>query len=258
MILLLGGTSETKEIALALAETGETVLVSTATDNELDVGAHENIARRVGRLDAEGMAELMREKAVRLVVDATHPFAAAAQDTARRAAEKIGVRHIRFQRPASDYGADGIVYVDDHESAARAAFSFGGTVLLTTGSRTLLPYVAESARTGVPVIVRVLPHPESLEACKKAGIPDSSVITGRGPFSADENFDVITNLGVAVLVTKDSGKEGGVPEKIIAAKRASCRVVVIRRPGAPPSDIDSVQKLIEEISSASGVESGRR
>ncbi|MBI3580790.1 MAG: precorrin-6A reductase [Nitrospinae bacterium] len=258
MILLLGGTSETREIALSLAGTGETVLVSTATDNELDVGVHENITRRVGRLDAEGMAELIRVKGVRLVVDATHPFAAEVQETARRAAETTGVRHIRFQRPASDHAADGVVYAEDHESAARAAFSYGGTVLLTTGSRTLLPYVKESARTGVPVIVRVLPHPESLEACRKAGIPDSSVITGRGPFSVGENFDVITNRGVAVLVTKDSGREGGVPEKIIAAKRASCRVVVIRRPDTQRSDVDNVQKLIEEISSASGVKSGRR
>lgn len=40
MILLLGGTSDTAPIARGLAAVGLPVLVSTATDIDLDVGVH--------------------------------------------------------------------------------------------------------------------------------------------------------------------------------------------------------------------------
>jgi precorrin-6A/cobalt-precorrin-6A reductase len=247
LILLLGGTSETKGIALALAQTGAKVLASTATDNELDVGTHENIVRRRGRLTEEEMISLIKENGATMVVDSTHPFAVVAHETARSAAKKAGVRYIRFERPGSEYGSDAVVRAEDHESAARLAFSFGRPVLLTTGSRNLLPYVEESRRTGLLVIARVLPHAESLVACKNAGIPESSVITGRGPFTVEENLAVIKKFDIGVLVTKDSGQPGGVPEKIIAAERSSCRVVMVKRPDASASSVESIERLLEEI-----------
>jgi precorrin-6A/cobalt-precorrin-6A reductase len=79
-------------------------------------------------------------------------------------------------------------------------------------------------------VARVLPHGESLEACRKAGIPADSVIAGRGPFSVEENREAIRRFSIGVLVTKDSGNAGGVREKLEAARLERCRVVIVRRP----------------------------
>ena len=49
MILLLGGTSSTAEIALGLAAAGYRVLVSQATDVPLDVGRHAAGREPLGR-----------------------------------------------------------------------------------------------------------------------------------------------------------------------------------------------------------------
>ena len=59
----------------------------------------------------------------------------------------------------------------DHASAAVAAFSRQRPVLLTTGSRNRR-YVAEARRSGSVLVVRVLEHADSIEACHLAGVGD--------------------------------------------------------------------------------------
>ncbi len=75
MILLLGGTSETAPLAAAFLSKGWRTLVSTATDLPLYLPGHPLMEIRSGRLDANKMSDLIAEKKISLVVDATHPFA---------------------------------------------------------------------------------------------------------------------------------------------------------------------------------------
>ena len=134
-------------------------------------------------------------------------------------------------------------FAPDHEAAARAAFACGRPVLLTTGAGNLAPYAEESRRTGLPLVVRVLERPASRAACRQAGIPDEHVVAGRGPFSVEENRRHIRAFGIGVLVTKDSGRPGGVAEKLAAARAENCRVVVVRRP--EPHDAAAVASVAE-------------
>ncbi len=230
MILLLGGTSESGMIAAALAAAGVRVLVSTAT--KLASSARESalVALRTGLLDEAGVQALVVEAGVRAVVDATHPYASAITQNAQRAAARAGVPYLRYLRPAAVAAQSGIIAVDDHEQAARRAFLPGRPVLLTIGTRNLAPYLREAGRTAVPVVARVLPVPESLLACAKAGLPREHVIPGQGPFSVEQNVAVIRLHRIGVLVTKDGGVAGGVPEKLEAARREGCAVVVVARP----------------------------
>lgn len=225
------------------------MLVSTATDIPLDVGKHPRIHRRTGPLDGDSMAALVREKRVGAIVDATHPYATAAHATARQAADRMGVPCLRWVRAGGISEGEGITVADGHEEAARKAFSFGRPVLLTTGSRNLAPYVRESRRTGTPLAARVLPQPESLESCRAAGVAEGFIITGRGPFSVEENRAVIRKHGIGVLVTKDSGDAGGVADKLEAARAEGCQVVVVRRPAEPTEDtFDTPEGLFRAIS----------
>jgi precorrin-6x reductase len=132
--------------------------------------------------------------------------------------------------PERGPGGRRIAFAADHGQAARLAFADGRPVLLTTGSRNLLPYAEQALLTGVPLAVRVLDTPESLAACRSAGIAADRIIAGRGPFSLAENLAAIGRFGIGVLVTKESGSAGGFQEKLAAAEAAGCRVIVIRRP----------------------------
>lgn len=247
MILLLGGASETATLAQALAESGFSVLVSTATDESLDVGAHERIIRRCGPLGLEELEALARSRDIAAIVDSTHPYATAAHENAWAAAESLGLPYFRYSRPATAF--DGSCHMaKNHEEAAAIACSFGRPALLTTGAGNLAPYAEAFRKAGVRLVVRALPRDESIAACKAAGISLDDVITGRGPFSVDENRRVITRFGIGVLVTKDGGKAGGAPEKIEAARLESCEVVVVGRPdeSARPSFSD-IDELVHAI-----------
>ena len=128
-----------------------------------------------------------------------------------------------------------IHFAADHAEAAEMAFAFGRPVLLTTGSRNLAPYAEAARRTGLPYAARVLDTRESREACRAAGIPEDRIIAGRGPFSLEENLAAIRRFGIGVIVTKESGRIGGVDAKLAAARLTHCEVIVIRRPEMPTS-----------------------
>jgi precorrin-6A/cobalt-precorrin-6A reductase len=246
-ILLLGGTSETAPLAEALAAQGFSVLVSTATDIPLSVGDHPRIRRRTGMLDETRFRRLLRDEGIRGIVDATHPYAEAIGPLARSVAEALHLPYLRWLRPEAVAETAGLQVAADHAEAAALAFSWGLPVLLTIGSKNMELYVRESRRTGIPVFARVLDHPESRTACQELGLPPEAVVTGKGPFPVDENRAIIQSLGIKVLVTKDSGTVGGVPEKLKAARLEGCRVVVVRRPKPPGEYFDQVESLIKAL-----------
>jgi precorrin-6A/cobalt-precorrin-6A reductase len=237
MILLLGGTSDTAPLAQRLAEAGQRVLVSTATDITLRVGDPALVERRSGPLDDTGLEALIRQQSVRIIVDATHPYATAIRERARRIAAEQGLRYLTLMRPSVIAPDEPIVeFAADHEDAARLAFSHGRPVLLTTGSKNLTPYAARAETSRLPLVVRVLDHADSLAACRRAGIPVGRILAGRGPFTVEQNQQDIRRFGIGVLVTKDSGDSGGTREKLAAARREQCRVVALRRPALDARD----------------------
>jgi len=236
MILLLGGTGDTAPIARELAERGYKVLVSMATEISLELGTHPNISRRVGKLDEEGLARIIREGGIRAIVDSTHPYARLVRTTARRVSRRLEIPYFALSRRTGIPSGGIITLAASHEEAARIACSTGRTVFLTTGVKNLKPYVKEARRTGSKLIVRVLPAKSSLDACRALGIDEEFIIAKRGPFSVDENRSVMKRFGAGVLVTKDSGPAGGTPEKLEAARLEGCSVVVVKRPDEPTHD----------------------
>lgn len=230
MIMLLGGTSETAPVARALLQAGYRVLVSTATDAPLALPEHSRLERRHGRLDGTAMAELMHRRHVQVLIDAAHPYASKAREEAQKAASALNLPYLRWERPCTDFDGFPVIPAENHDQAAELAFADGRPVLLTTGSRHLLPYVIRARQTGIRLRARVLPHEESRIAVQQAGLSAGEVIFGKGPFSIDSNRRQIRRHDIGVLVTKDSGVAGGVPAKLQAARLEQCIVIVVQRP----------------------------
>ena len=169
-----------------------------------------------GRLDD---ADMERElSGARIVVDATHPFATLASDNIRAASLAVGARCLRLARPVASIAC-----------AARFLSENPGRVLLTTGSKELVPYtrVADFAER---FFVRVLPLPGAITKCIDAGFSPSHVIGMQGPFTRELNEAMLRQVGAQWLVTKDSGTVGGTAENLAAARAVGARCIVVTRP----------------------------
>ena len=253
MILLLGGTSETAPIASLMASKGFRVLVSTATNVSLGIEINQQISIRGGGLNEEKMRLIVKQNHIKAIVDATHPYAGSITQLAQRMAEDEGIPFFRFSRPGVSELVGRVHLAEDHIAAAKIAFGFRRPVFVTTGSRNLAPYTDEAHKTGMPLIVRVLPTVESINACEEVGIPSRNIIVGKGPFSLEDNLKAIRKHNIGILVTKDSGKAGGVPQKLEAARTKNCEVVLVARPaykkdyGTEWSDIPEMVNGISEV-----------
>ena len=215
---------------------------------EVPLAMHDlpGIRLRRGRLNRDELTALLRQHSIVALVDATHPFALQAHETAVAAARGAGVLYLRWLRPPSDLsGSPHLHFADDHQEAARFAVTFAQPILLTIGSKNLQPYVSESRRAGLSLFARVLPCDEARLACREAALDPEDVLYARGPFSTDDTLRLLRERHIGVLVTKESGAAGGVPEKLQACAIAGCACIVVRRAGsAPTSGCSSISELL--------------
>ncbi|MCK5171784.1 MAG: precorrin-6A reductase [Planctomycetes bacterium] len=251
MILLLGGTSETPEIANLLAENGIEVLISNLTGSASGWELSGGIRLRYGGLDAGAMCGLIAEEGITAIVDAGHPYAEELHNNAVESCSRMNISYFRYERPGADYDGCDVEFADGHEDGAELAFRIGHRILLTTGSRNLAPYVQAARDTGSKLYVRVLPGEESTACCRDSGVDQDAIIAGLGPFTAKCNIELIKKHSIDVLVTKDSGLAGGVAEKLQAAGACGIKVVVIRRPVIRQKTgecFEVISELIEQVS----------
>ena len=255
-IIIFGGTTEGRELTEWLSSRGVGVDAFVATEygaRLIPEGA--GIVTRVGRLDAEEMAELFRASSPVTVVDATHPYAAQVSENIRRAAAETGVELFRLRRAADwepGQTADGLEPdVNDWvmiESAAEAAKYLAertsGRILLTTGSKEL----AYFARPGLleRCVPRVLPSMDSLKQVLELGFEPKNVICMQGPFSLEMNTATLRQFDISVLLTKLTGQAGGFGEKAQAAQNCGVRLVVIERPEDSGLSYDEILTLFKE------------
>lgn len=230
MILILGGTAEGREIAAALTGAGYHVLVTVVSGygrELLDSSASADVL--VKQLSEDDLVRLIGDKGVKLVVDATHPYAKEITVHAWSAVQRTGTPYIRFARPAA--ALTGRVHaVESYHEAARLSVEMGDTIFLTIGSKNLQPFVTESRQAGKRIIVRVLPEAGVLSQCAQLGISPGNILAVQGPFSLDLNLALLKEYRADVLVTKDSGTTGGTDTKLEAAALLGIPVVMVTRP----------------------------
>lgn len=249
-LLLMAGASETNSIARALASAGFSVIVSTVTDFPLEIEQSEKIYRRVGGLSAPDLIDLCEEEGVVAIVDATHPYAAQAHKNVRESATQLNIPSFRYDRPCAARDEQGVHSAASHDEAARIAVSFGRPVLLTSGTRNLEPYISLARTQGVELFVRALDCQQSRETIKDHDIPVDHCEFALGPFSVEDNKRLITKFDIGVLVTKDGGLAGGLPEKLEAAKTMACEVVLVKRPQTDSGPVyNDVSKLVDAVKS---------
>lgn len=244
MIWLIGGTSNAIELTTRIADKGLPLLVTVTTGYGESLFQYKGVEVRAGALTPAEMSDLICEKTVTLIVDASHPFAYVVSENAMTVAEECGVPYLRFERETNEVSSSAI-YVDSYQDACQYLIDKSGNVLLTTGSKNLKDFILLGAERLYP---RVLPVPAGLEACVEAGIALSHIIAAIGPFTDEFNVATIRQYHISYLVTKDSGNEGGFPEKLAAAEQTGITAVVIRRPALQyPAVYSGYDEIVDEI-----------
>lgn len=236
MILLLGGIRESREAAGILLDEGCEVLFCTATDMPFPLPDSTRIQRRSGELDRDTLTKLLQERPVRAVLDVTHPYAAQVTDMARQVCRREGVPFFCYLRPpAIDPDARDVTFAADHREAARLACEHGDAALLTIGTRRLEPYVRRARSTATTLYVRILPRPESRTVCRRLGLDDERIVELGQADSVEDHVSLLQRCAADVLVTKDSGTQGGTRAKLLAARRCGTRVIAVERPDVGPA-----------------------
>lgn len=222
-LLLFGGTSEGRELAVWLRDQGIDALtcVASAYGEEL---LPDGVPVHVGRLNEDEMISLMDN--FTHVVDATHPYAQVVTQTIARACAQKNLPLLRLVRDG-DVQGDWLT-AESAADAARMLLDLPGNVLLTTGSKELGAFaLPELLGRTCP---RVLPSLDSLGRCLELGFPAKQVICMQGPFTRAMNVATMEQYHIETLVTKATGTAGGFWEKVEAAKSAGARLLVIGRP----------------------------
>ncbi|WP_026497287.1 precorrin-6A reductase [Butyrivibrio sp. WCD3002] len=230
-VLVFGGTTEGRVLAgyLRDAKIPHEISVATEYGGEIlrDTGEDSLV---VGRKNAEEITQLIKSDDFSVVVDSTHPFATAVSKEIKTACEMTGVTYLRLKRN-TDAAFDGgrTIFVDTLEEAISELSKEEGRILLLTGSKDL-----EKIAVGLPdvsrVFARVLPNEESIAKCVAAGLKGRQIIAMQGPFSKQMNVALIKEVGASVILTKESGKTGGLDEKLEAAGECGVKTVVIKNP----------------------------
>lgn len=229
-ILLFAGTTEGKAVLALLERLGIACYVSVATAYGRQVldGVCKNCQVLVGRMDVGQIADFLRENQIALVIDATHPYAVEVTKNAKDACRACGVEYLRVVRQQEERLQDA-VYCADMEQAAQVLCGQEGNVLLTTGSKDLAVF-AQIPDFQNRVFARILPVEQSVRTALDAGFCREHLICEKGPFSVQQNEDLIRQCDARFLVTKDTGDVGGFWEKAQAAQALGVSLVVVERP----------------------------
>ncbi|MEV5437062.1 cobalt-precorrin-6A reductase [Streptomyces sp. NPDC052682] len=223
-VLVLGGTTEARELAEALAGRPGVRVTTSLAGRVARPGALPGDVRVGGFGGADKLADWLRRQHVDALVDATHPFAAAITANAARAAAATGVPAVVLRRPGWQPGpGDRWHPVPSLAAAAGLLPSLGRRVFLTTGR---LGLAAFAHLADLHFVVRSVEPPDPPMP------PRTEVLLARGPFTVAGETSLLREHRVDVLVTKDSGGEA-TAAKLTAARDLGLPVVVVRRPAVP-------------------------
>lgn len=232
MILVMAGTSDSRQLAARLRDAGATLLASVVTPEAALRLREERIDAVVGRLDAAAMRRLIRQLGIGMIVDASAPFAELVSQNAMAAARSEGIAYCRYERPLLPRpSSDRFYSVAGYAEAAETAARLGGRVLLTTGVKTLDLFARRLLDTaGVQLFVRFIPRVENMQRALRLGIRKENILAMQGPFSPDFERSLYANYAIETVITKEGGKAGSLHSKFAATESLAIRLVIIERP----------------------------
>jgi len=239
-LLILGGTAEGAALARGAADIAGLTVVSSLAGRTRAPTALPGETRVGGFGGASAMADYLRATGTTLVVDATHPYAAAISRNAAEACAAVGLPRLNLVRPAwAREPGDDWIRVDDADAAAAKVAEVGTRAFLTIGRQEIDAF---AGLDGVWFLVRLI---DPLDA--PLPLAHGEVIHGRGPFDIADERALLAARHIDVVIAKNSGG-AATYAKIAAAREAALPVIMIRRPTPPGGEtVDDVAAALAWI-----------
>lgn len=250
MIGLILGTSEGKRILSLLNKYTEDIFITTATayGGEL-LKEYKYKVLNTKPLDYDDLKKALIDNGVTLLVDASHPYAEEITENAKKACQEISVGYMRYERPSiiKKYkNQEQIIQVESYEELKDKLLNIKGCILNTTGSRNIDKI--KSLNLDNRIIHRVLPTAKVMENIISQGTKVEDIIAIKGPISYELNCAFIKEYDAKAIILKDSGKEGGTEEKLLAAVDSGIYAFVLKRKKLKDENVYSDEKnLVDYI-----------
>jgi precorrin-6A/cobalt-precorrin-6A reductase len=251
-IMVMAGTSDARKIIEELSPTGNYILATTISINGGELAKNAGASEvMVGRFDSTKLTEIIRNNKIKVLIDATHPFATVATRNAIKAAETDKIDYIRFDRPVLDIPEDKLIHrVNSFEEAVEEIIKLGDSRILHLAGVMTLPYLTGRIYPQ-RIVARILPTVFSINKCLEAGIPPENIIAMQGTYSKEFNSALMKEFNISVVITKESGKSGGTPSKLEAALGLGLDIIMVMRPEInelkDKKVLNSVYNVIKEI-----------
>jgi precorrin-6A/cobalt-precorrin-6A reductase len=236
-VLILGGTAEARALAQALADRPN-LSVSVSLAGRTGAPLAQAVPVRVGGFGgAQGLAEYLRAERIDVLIDATHPFAAAISANAVDAAARARVKLLALRRPPwARVEGDNWIEAGSVSAAVDALGERPRRVFLALGRKEVRAF--EHAPQHIYLVRSVDPIDPPL------AVPQATYITARGPFGEAQERALLEQHRIEIIVAKNSGG-AATYGKIAAARALGLPVIVIRRPELP--ETATVETVAEAV-----------
>ena len=245
MILILGGTTEGRVAVRVADEAAATYYYSTKGTLQSIECAHG--IRLTGAMNAEEMECFCRDHAIKLLIDAAHPFAQVLHQTIEKVSKCLQIPVIRYERRYPPRDED-LIWCDSYADAIHQMENKGIQRLLAlSGVNTLAPL--RPYWRSHTTWFRILEREESLSLAEKQGFPQERLVFYR---EGEDELKLLEQLHPDAILTKESGFSGYFTDKVNAARQFGIPVFVVKRPALPETFYrvygeDGLRKQIERI-----------
>jgi precorrin-6A/cobalt-precorrin-6A reductase len=234
--LILGGTGDANQLADRCIRARIDAIYSYAGRTQIPL-PHALPTRIGGFGGVAGLADFIRKEGITQVIDATHPFAAEMSRHAVEACAVTGVPLMALQRaPWTRVPGDNWIEVADIDAAVAALPEPGRRVFLAIGRQHIAPFAARPQHIYTARFVD--PPGDALP------FRDIQVIVSRGPFTLEDDRELMRSRSFDLLVARNSGGTGA-RAKIDAARELGLPVIMIARPALPErARVESVDEVM--------------
>lgn len=227
MILIMSGTKDGRELIEELSTIGCGIIATTTTTYGGSLIQPSKYVEVIDHaLDLEGLVQLINHRGIKVLIDATHPYATGASENAMAAAEKAGVHYVRYER--EELETEEGLWFDSYEEIITYLKKVEGNILLTVGANNLQLFAKDLAHERL--FARVLPMSKIIAKCEGYGLSPKNILAVQGPFSAAYNEAMMDAYNIRYMVTKATAKTGGFDQKILSAKNKGVELLILKRP----------------------------
>lgn len=233
MIGFVLGTGEGRDILSHVNKYTDEIVVSTATGYGYEIykefkAKHFNYKP----LNEDEFKDLIIKFGINVFVDASHPYASEVSKTLIKVCNDLNVEYIRYERKSYFNNLKdnkNVIFIDKYEYLEEVFKNIDGNILNTTGSNNALKIEGLKSESN-RIIHRILPSPKVISRLLDNGISMDNIIAIKGPFGFEINNGIIKEYKIKALITKDSGEEGGMKEKVDSALLNKVKIIVLKRP----------------------------